>query len=371
MVQNKFSFSGDKNKFYVALSNILINNPIFKTKIFEFFDYDIEKIFYTTENDLKEFSEIYENIPVPRNFLSLINNLKVDEIFEKTKKENQNFITFEDERYPKSLKNLEDFPLMLYYRGNLENINFDKTLAVVGSRNASESAKLNVKNLIQGFINTDIVIISGLASGIDAAAHQNALLNNLKTIAVIGSGLKYKYPSQNEKLYNEIEEKGLIFSEYPYEFQALPQNFPQRNRIVTGLSKGVIIAEARIKSGAMISARFALEQGKELMCIPGNISNPNTEGIYKLIKNGASIVTEPDDILNVMNWEIKASKQAKISLKGSEKEIYELISIEEISFEGLKQKLDVGINELMMILTEMELKGLIIQKNGLYYILGN
>ena len=260
---------------------------------------------------------------------------------------------------------------MLYYRGNLENINFDKTLAVVGSRNASESAKLNVKNLIQGFINTDIVIISGLASGIDAEAHKNALLNNLKTVAVIGSGLKYKYPSQNEKLYNEIEEKGLIFSEYPYEFQALPQNFPQRNRIVTGLSKGVIIAEARIKSGAMISARFALEQGKELMCIPGNISNPNTEGIYKLIKNGASIVTETDDILNIMNWEIKASKQAKISLKSSEKEIYELISIEEISFEGLKQKLDVGINELMMILTEMELKGLIIQKNGLYYILGN
>ena len=296
-MQNKFSFSSDKNKFYVALSNILINNPIFKAKIFEFFDYDIEKIFYTTENDLKEFSEIYENIPVPRNFLSLINNLKVDEIFEKTKNENQNFITYEDEAYPKSLKNLEDLPLMLYYRGNLENINFDKTLAVVGSRNASESAKLNVKNLIQGFINTDIVVISGLASGIDAEAHKNALLNNLKTVAVIGSGLKYKYPSQNEKLYNEIEEKGLIFSEYPYEFQALPQNFPQRNRIVTGLSKGVIIAEARIKSGAMISARFALEQGKELMCIPGNISNPNTEGIYKLIKNGASIVTETDDIL--------------------------------------------------------------------------
>src|SRR5699024_6778909 len=110
----------------------------------------------TTENDLKEFSEIYENIPVPRNFLSLIYNLKVDEIFEKTKNENQNFITYEDEAYTKSLKNLEDFPLMLYYRGNLENINFDKTLAVVGSRNASESAKLNVKNLIQGFINTDI-----------------------------------------------------------------------------------------------------------------------------------------------------------------------------------------------------------------------
>ena len=370
-MQNKLSFSKNKNKFYIALSSILINNPMFKAKLFEFFDYDIEKIFYTTENDLKEFSEIYENVSFPRNFLSLINGLKVDEIFEKTKQENQNFITYEDEAYPKSLKNLEDFPLMLYFKGNFENINFDKTIAIVGSRNASESAKLNVKNIIQGFVNTDVVIISGLASGIDAAAHQNALLNNLKTVAVIGSGLKYKYPSQNKILYDEIEEKGLIFSEYPYEFQPMPQNFPQRNRIVTGLSKGVIIAEAKMKSGAMISAKFALEQGRELMCIPGNISNPNTEGIYHLIKNGASIITETNDILNTMNWEIKTSKKTKISLNDNEKKIYELISIEEISFEGLKQKLDVGINELMMILTEMELKGLIIQKNGLYYILGN
>ncbi len=370
-MQGKFNFSNDKNKFYIALNSVFINNPLFKAKIFEFFDYDIEKIFYTTKNDLDEFFETYENISTPKNFLSVINSLKVDEIFEKAKQENQNFITFEDEKYPKILKNIEDFPLMLYYKGNLDNINFDKTLAVVGSRNASESAKLNVKNIIQGFINTDITIISGLASGIDAEAHKNALLNNLKTIAVIGSGLKYKYPSQNKDLYNKIEEKGVIFSEYPYELAPMPQNFPQRNRIVTGLSKGVIIAEARIKSGAMISARLTLEQGKELMCIPGNISNPNTEGIYHLIKNGAAIITNTNDILNTMNWEIKTQNKAKINLKDNEKEIYELISIEEISFEGLKQKLDVGINELMMILTEMELKGLIIQKNGLYYILGN
>ena len=126
-----------------------------------------------------------------------------------------------------------------------------------------------------------------------------------------------------------------------------------------------------MKSGAMISARLTLEQGRELMCIPGLITNPNCEGIYHLIKNGAGIVVNSDDILNYMGWEIQTVKKEKPVLVGIEKLIYDKISSEEISIEGLKQNLDVGINELMITLTKMELKGLIIQKNGLYYTSGN
>ena len=126
-----------------------------------------------------------------------------------------------------------------------------------------------------------------------------------------------------------------------------------------------------MKSGAMISARYALEQGRELMCIPGLITNPNCEGIYHLIKNGAGIVTNSEDVLNLLGWEIQTVKKEKPILNGIEKLIYEKISSEEISIEGLKQNLDVGINELMISLTQMELSGLIIQKNGLYYTSGN
>lgn len=369
-MQAKTSFDKNRDKFYLGLSNILINNPLFKAKIFEFFNYDIERVFNSTKEDLKEFKEIYDKISIPRNFLSDIQKLNLDEIYNNSINSNEKFITYESELYPESLREIEDFPLLLFYKGSFDSINFERTISIVGSRKATESAKQNVRRIVSGFINTDVVIVSGLASGIDAASHMAALDNNLKTIAVIGSGLKYKYPSINSKLYDEIENKGLILSEYPFSYEPMPFNFPQRNRIVTGLSKGVIIAEAKLKSGAMISARFALEQGRELMCIPGLITNPNCEGIYHLIKNGAGVITSTEDVLSQLNWQINKSEQSKPNLYGLEKNIYDIISSEEVSIEGLKQKLDVDINELLVKLTEMELTGLVIQKNGIYYTTG-
>ena len=360
----------EKDKYYIALNNLFINQPFFKTKIFEFFNYDIKRVFSANSDDIKEFREIYDNVSVPKKFLSEIDKIDIDKIYNDTISSGIKYITYDNELYPDILKTTEDYPLLLYYRGSFENINFDRTLACVGSRNATESARQNVCHIISGFKNTDVVIVSGLASGIDTISHISALKNDLKTIAVIGSGFKFIYPSQNKSLYEEIENKGLILSEYPFELRPVPVNFPQRNRIVTGLSKGVLIAEARMKSGAMISARFALEQGRELMCIPGLITNPNCEGIYHLIKNGAGVVTNTKDILNILNWDIQSYKKEEIKLTAIEKEIYEIISCGEISIEGLQQKFDVGINELMIKLTQMELNGLIVQKNGLYYITG-
>lgn len=361
-----------KDKYFIAYSNILCNNPLFKAKLFEYFDYDIEKVFLVTKDDLKNFAEIYPHVSIPKSFLKNIYDIDTDKIYQKLSDNGTKYITYDNENYPERLKTIEDFPTVLFYKGSLNNINFDKTIAIVGSRNSTEQAKVNVLNIVSGFKNTDITIVSGLAAGIDTASHKAAIDNNLKTVAVIGSGLNFQYPAANKYLYKKIEEEnGVIFSEYPDDLPPAPQNFPQRNRIVTALSKGVIIAEARIKSGAMISAKFALEQGRELMCIPGLISNPNCEGIYYLIKQGAGIVTNSDDVLSILNWEVKPQKSLKLNLDGLKKQIYDLISCEEISIEGLNIKLDVGINELMMKLTEMELDGLIIQKNGLYYTLGN
>ena len=269
------------------------------------------------------------------------------------------------------LKNIPDFPLMLYYKGEFEGINFDRTVAFVGSRKASAYAKETVLNIISEFKGLDIAIVSGLAEGIDAKSHQAALQNNIKTIGVIGSGFKFQYPSVNKHLYDEIENGGgIIFSEYPYEMPPMPYQFPLRNRIVTGISYGTVVAEARIKSGAMISAKLTLEQGRELMCIPGLISNPNTEGIYHLLKNGAAMVTGAEDILDALNWNIQTEKKDTPDLNEEEKRIYEEISIEAKNMEDLAAVLNISINDLMVNLTSMELKGLIKQSGGSYFISG-
>ncbi len=370
VIQKKLSYKNGENndRFFLAYASILINNPYFKAKIFEYFNYDIKRVFEADKNDLKCFSDKYPGVRIPKNFLFEISKVEVDKIYDEIKSRGVKYLTYDSDNFPSSLKAIEDFPTLLYYKGSLDNISFDRALALVGSRKATESAKQNVFRLIYGFLNTDVVIVSGLADGIDSCAHKAALLSGIKTIGVIGSGLDFIYPAHNKKLYHDIENGGgLVVSEYPCSYRPYPSNFPQRNRIITALSKGVIIAEARMRSGAMISARYALEQGRELMCIPGSISNPNCEGIYHLIKNGASIVTNTDDILNILNWEITPQIPV-INIEEQYREIYDIISLEEVSIEGLQQKLDIGINELMVKLTEMELKGLITQKNGLYYV---
>ena len=280
-------------------------------------------------------------------------------------------LTYNDPKYPEMLKGIADFPLMLYYKGDFNNVNFDKTVAFVGSRRASTYAKEILGKIVSEFKGLDITIVSGLAEGIDAKSHSSALEYSLKTIGVIGSGFKFQYPSTNKKLYEEIEAGGgIIFSEYPYEMPPMPHQFPQRNRIVTGLSFGTVVGEARMKSGAMISGKLTLEQGRELMCIPGLISNPNTEGVYHLLKNGASMVTTAADILDALGWDIQVENPEKEKLKGVEKQIYEAISTEARTMEELALVLNIDINDLMVNLTSMELKGLIKQSAGSYFIRG-
>ena len=365
------------------MSNICTSNPLFKSRLFEYFDFDIKKTFECDKSDLALASEFWDGMSIPKEFLSERDKTDPDKFYEnfvnlsngeftgETSAKGIKYIIYNDPKYPKMLKNIPDFPLMLYYKGEFEGINFDRTVAFVGSRKASAYAKETVLNIISEFKGLDIAIVSGLAEGIDAKSHQAALQNNIKTIGVIGSGFKFQYPSVNKHLYDEIENGGgIIFSEYPYEMPPMPYQFPLRNRIVTGISYGTVVAEARIKSGAMISAKLTLEQGRELMCIPGLISNPNTEGIYHLLKNGAAMVTGAEDILDALNWNIQTEKKDTPDLNEEEKRIYEEISIEAKNMEDLAAVLNISINYLMVNLTSMELKGLIKQSGGSYFISG-
>lgn len=308
------------------------------------------------------------------NFIKAKTRINPDKALGEIVRRNLSFLTFDDENYPYMLKNISDPPMVLYVKGDLGICNLGKTLAVVGSRKSSTACKDVLTKILGELRNTDVCIVSGLASGIDTTAHQSALANNLKTIGVIASGFDFVYPTSNKELYKKIEEgNGAILTEYFPTFEPLPFRFPQRNRIVSGLSYGTLVAEAAIRSGALITANLCLEQGRELMCIPGLISNPNTEGIYKLLKQGAAMVTGAGDILSALNWEIKPEKQLKMNFSASsdfsqdEKKILSSIEIEPKGFDKISSETGIDFSDLLTALTTLELQGSIKQIEGEKY----
>lgn len=354
-----------KDKYWIAFSSIEQIDSSFILKLFNYFN-DIEKAFNADASDLKNIEGL--SIKKAENFLKLRDKIDPEKKLKEVVERRIKYLLFDSEDYPKMLKNIDNPPAILYYKGDLSLVNFEKTLAVVGSRKTSKYAKDAVNLIISGFKDTDICIVSGLASGIDTTAHLAALENNLKTIGVIASGFDYTYPAANKELYKKIENgNGIIFTEYFPTFEPLKFRFPQRNRIVSGLSYGTLVAEASIKSGALITANLTLDQGRELMCIPGLITNPNTEGIYKLLKNGATLVTKSEDILEALNWEIKPAEQLKINLTNlddTETKILNALEIEEKGIDEILTITKLDIDTLLINLTTMELKGIIEQVNG-------
>ncbi len=350
-----------KGKYWIALSSIEQIDSGFIRRLYNYFG-DIEAAFNASRYDLMNIDEL--NIKKAEKFLSLRDKINPDKVLEDVTSRNVKYLTFQDENYPRILKNIADPPVVLYYKGSLDVCNLERTLAIVGSRRATYSAKEELNKIISQFSGTDICIVSGLAAGIDSQAHIAALENNLKTIGVIASGLDFYYPASNKHLYERIENgNGAVVSEYFPTFEPLKFRFPQRNRIVSGLSYGTLVAEASLKSGALITANLALEQGRELMCMPGLISNPNTEGIYKLLKNGATLVTSSDDILNALNWEVKKGvRQTELPLLDeNEWIILKALEIEEKGIDELISITGFSVEELLTDLTTMELKGIIKQ----------
>ena len=356
-----------KDKYWIAFSSMEEIGNKSVEKLFKYFNKNIEKAYNCELSDLKNIDGISQKFA--EKFLKLRDKTDPDKCLKEITDKNIRYLTYENEKYPKLLREISDAPLILYYKGDLSICNFEKTVAVVGSRKASTNGKQSLKKIIDGLNNTDICIVSGLALGIDTSAHKLAIENNLKTIGVIASGFDYVYPSQNKDLYNQIENgNGVIFTEYYPTFKPISFRFPQRNRIVTGLSYGTIVVEAAMKSGALISANLTLEQGRELMCIPGSITNPNTEGIYKLLKNGATLITEANDVLEALNWEVKPNTDTCDDkykyLSDEEKEIINLIKIEPLTFDMIQNKTKINTDELLTFLTMLELKGIINQVEG-------
>ena len=206
------------------------------------------------------------------------------------------YITLINEKYPSRLKHIYKPPFVLFYKGNVDLLNsFKKTIGVVGSRKCSKYGCFATEKLVKELTKENVIIVSGLASGVDSIAHNSCLLEKGDTIAVVGNGINIFYPLENKKLQEDIANSGLIVSEYPPGVGAIKENFPKRNRIIAGLSDGILVSEAKYKSGSMITVTRGLELGKEIFCVPDSIYNES--GCNKLIKEGAKLVECANDIL--------------------------------------------------------------------------
>jgi DNA processing protein len=205
-------------------------------------------------------------------------------------------ITLADPEYPQTLLEIADPPLVLYAKGRIELLN-KPALAIVGSRNATADGNANAHRFAEALSRAGLCVVSGLALGIDAAAHEGALLGEASTIAVIGTGADIVYPARNRALAHRLAAQGCLLSEYSLGVPAVASNFPRRNRLISGLSRGVLVVEAASQSGSLITAKMALEQGRDVFAIPGSIHSPLSKGCHQLIRQGAKLVESAQDIL--------------------------------------------------------------------------
>ena len=256
-----------------------------------------EKIYNLKKEEIlkiKGFNEILADKIINKD-----NKNNLENYIEKMQKEKISIITIDDKEYPNILKNIYDYPISLYIKGN-SNILDNYTIGIVGCRNATEYGIKAAQYFSYNLAKKGINIVSGLAKGIDSCAHIGTIKANGKTIAVVGNGLDIVYPRENQYLYEKIvEENGAIISEYPLGTEPEKMNFPARNRIISGISKGIIVIEAKKKSGTLITVDFALEQGRDVYVVPGNINSLNSVGTNDLIKQGAKMVTKVDEIFEL------------------------------------------------------------------------
>lgn len=275
-------------------------------------------------------------------------------------------IRIEDEKYPNQLKEIKNPPNKIFLVGN-EKILQSDGIAVIGSRCNTEYGEKYATKFSKELAKQGLTIISGMAVGIDGFAHKGALSVGGKTIAVLGSGFNNIYPEENKELFKQIiENDGAIITEYEPDVKPNSENFPKRNRIVSGLSKGVLVIEAVYRSGTSITAKLAQSQGRKVFCIPSNLERKNGVGTNQLIKEGASLVTNIDDILNAIKVERKAENNA-VKIPAEYLPIYEVLEDEPMNVNVICKKLKTDISSINANLMLMELEGYIKSLPGNYY----
>ena len=291
-------------------------------------------------------------------------------------KDNVHLVTLADSSYPQKLLEISNPPALLYAIGNLHWLNHP-TIAMVGSRSATPQGEKNAEDFAKSLCEQGLCVASGMALGIDGAAHRGALKANGATIAVVGTGLDIVYPARHRDLAHKIAERGLILSEFPLGTPSKAQNFPRRNRLISGLSLGCLVVEANIESGSLITARLSVEQGREVFAIPGSIHSPVTKGCHQLIKQGAKLVESVQDILEEINWATMVNSLPNISPSGlladlapnspQANTVLDLMGFDAINFEQLRTTTSLTTEALSSMLMLLELENKIKSLAGGHY----
>ncbi|RLE13944.1 DNA-protecting protein DprA [Candidatus Aerophobetes bacterium] len=326
-----------------------------------------EKIFTTPLEKLSQVSKIDKRI------IDFIKN-KIPKIclckdYELIQKLGIKIITWKDPLYPRSLKSIFDPPFLLYLRGELKKED-EKAVAMVGTRRATNYGKIAARKLARELARSGITIVSGMARGIDTCAHEGALEEGGRTVAVLGCGVDVVYPPENRSLMEQIIKQGAVISEFSLGTEPLARNFPRRNRIISGLSMGVVVVEAPLKSGALITVDYALEQGREVFAVPGVITSPYSRGTNRLIKEGAKVVEDVYDILEELKIPFVQKKNKSLidyQLSFKEKIVFDQLTSSPVHIDEIIEKSGLPVGEVADILMRLQLKGMVREIPGKFF----
>lgn len=327
-----------------------------------------KEIYMATEEELSKVKGIRKKeihiIIEDRQKFSLNTNCPIPEDY------GMKSVCYLSEHYPKCCKNLYSPPKQIYYIGKLPEEKY--RISIVGARNCSHYGKEQARYFAYVLAKAGVGIISGMARGIDGWAHQGALESGGMTYAILGNSAEICYPKEHERLYQSIREHGGILSEYPPGTEARPGYFPMRNRLISAFSNGVLVVEAMRRSGSLITAGEAVEQGKDVFVIPGRIGDKLSEGCNELIKQGANLVTSPDDIADYYGIKREEKKEnsefSNFCLESEEKMVYASLRLEPKHVNTLERELKIGLPRLMKSIYALHKKGLILEVGNHYYI---
>ncbi|MEW6003255.1 MAG: DNA-processing protein DprA [Nitrospirota bacterium] len=351
-------------RYWIALSMLQDVGPVGAKKLLSSFKTP-ERIFNAKADDLLSVEGIGLNRAKNIKKFSLWE--EVDKQIEILEKKQIRVVSLHEPSYPEMLRDIEDSPAVLYMKGNI--LPRDRyAIAIVGSRKPTHYGISVTENISEELASMGFTIVSGLARGIDALSHRSALRAGGRTIAVVGSGLDVPYPPENKGLMDKIENSGCLISEFPPGTPPERENFPRRNRLISGLSLGVLVIEATSDSGSLITAAHALEQNREVFAVPGNITSPTSEGTNELIRRGAILTRKADDIVEdlspILKGFIRSREKTRIEITGEEKNLCDLLSGEPKHIDIISRESGLPASKVLGILLGLELKGAVRQTSG-------
>lgn len=356
-------------QYWIALSMVPDIGPIASRKLLSVFK-EPKKIFDAKIEELLSVDGIGINRAKNIKGFSLWND--VDKLIKVLEKKEIKAVCLDEPSYPEMLKEIEDAPIVTYVKGDIQPED-RYAIAIVGSRKPTPYGISVAEDISEKLASLGFTIVSGMARGIDAISHRGALKVGKRTIAVLGSGVDVPYPPENKDLLDKIASSGYVISEFPPGTPPDKENFPRRNRLISGLSLGVLVIEATSDSGSLITAGYALEQNREVFAVPGNVTSPNSEGTNKLIKKGAILTRNAEDIVEELSPRlkgfIKSVEKSKIEMTDEERNLCNLLSGEPKHIDIISRESKLPASKVLGILLGLELKGVVRQTTGMRFYL--